>query len=324
MGVNAANAKLEPALTGRGLFAVGNEVEPAVAAVGSGRSASPGLYVIGLLAAGLPMAAVADEPAAATDDAEAAIHGTFNNGEDITRPRDLFQVRQRYSRLPDADGREPEKWVTTLRADLWAGLGDDWKLYGRIDQPLVYSNDVTSSFNPNGHSRFGQGDLLTEVAIIAPPPAARIGYGAGLRVIWPTAGLNEAGHGKYQIGPVAGVRFSLPEITPGSFLVPQVIYLNSVGSRNENKDRPDINQLYIQPKFNINLPDDWFMTAYASENIQINFGDDKKLFFPFDLMIGKKLLGRTVASLEYSQALFHDKDYEPFQWQLEGRIGYYF
>ena len=45
-----------------------------------------------------------------------------------------------------------------------------WKLYGRLDEPLVYTDEVTSSFNPNGHSRFGQGDLLTEIAIIAPPP----------------------------------------------------------------------------------------------------------------------------------------------------------
>ena len=77
--------------------------------------------------------------AAVRVDAEAAIHGTFNNGEDITRPRTLFQIRQRYQRLPDAKGREPEKWTTTLRADLWTGLGDGWKLYGRIDEPLVYS-----------------------------------------------------------------------------------------------------------------------------------------------------------------------------------------
>ena len=214
--------------------------------------------------------------------------------------------------------------MTTLRADLWTGLGDGWRLYGRVDQPLVYSADVTSSFNPNGHSRFGQGDLLTEVAIIAPPPTARLGYGLGVRAVWPTAGLNETGEGKYQIGPVIGVRYSLPEISPGSFFLPQVIYLNSVASRNENKGRADINQLNIQPKFNVSLPDDWFLTAYASENIQINYGDDGKLFLPFDLMVGKKLFDRFVASLEYSRQLIHDKGFEPYQWQLEGRLGYYF
>ena len=89
------------------------------------------IALAGLPVLGVPAAAIADEPPPV--DAEAAIHGTFNNGEDITRPRTLFQVRERYQRLPDAKGLDPEKWTTTLRADLWAALGDGWKLYGRID-----------------------------------------------------------------------------------------------------------------------------------------------------------------------------------------------
>lgn len=275
----------------------------------------------------VPAGGAAGEPSpppVGADGDAAAIHGTFNNGEDITRPRNLLQLRQRYTRLPDKDGKEPEKWTTTLRADLWTGLGDGWKLYGRVDQPLVYSNDVTSSFNPNGHSRFGQGDLLTEIAIIGPPPTDRLGWGLGVRAIWPTAGLNEAGEGKYQIGPVAGIRYSLPEISPGSFVLPKVIYLNSVASRNQNSGRAEINQLNIQPKVNVSLPDDWFLTAFASETIQIDCGNQGKLFVPFDLMVGKKLFENFVASVEYSRQLYHDKNFEPYQWQLEGRIGYYF
>jgi hypothetical protein len=283
------------------------------------------LITTGMLPALLaPPVALADETLPTASEIDAAIHGAFNNGEDVTRPRNLIQLRQRYERLPDAQGREPEKWVTTLRADLWTGLGDGWKLYGRIDEPLVYSEDVTSSFNPKGHSRFGQGDMLTEIAIIAPPPTRRLGYGLGVRAVWPTAGLNEAGDGKYQIGPVAAARLSLPEISAGSFFLAQVLYLNSVASRNENKGRADVNQLNIQPKFNVSLPDDWFLTPYASENIQINFGDKGKLFLPFDLMAGKKLGEKFVASLEFSRELIHDKGFESYQWQLEGRLGYYF
>lgn len=278
----------------------------------------------GLFAPGVATADDAGAPQPSED--EAAIHGSFNNGEDFTRPRTLLQLRQRYERLPDAKGRDPEKWTTTLRADLWAGLGDDWKLYGRVDEPLVYSNDVTSSFNPNGHSRFGQGDLLTEVALIAPPPTPRLAYGAGMRIVWPTAGLNETGSGKYQIGPAAGARYSLPEISPGSFALTQLTYLNSVASRNQNSGRADINQLYIQPKVNVALPDDWFVTAYASttNTIHINYGGDGKLFVPLDLMAGKKLFDDFVVSLEYSRSLYHNKGFEPYQWLLEGRIGYYF
>ena len=165
----------------------------------------------------MPIACFANELEPSASEADTAIHGSFNNGEDPTRPRNQFQVRQRYERLPDAGGRKPEKWVTTLRADLRAGLGDGWKLYGRVDLPLVYSHDVTSAFNPNGHNRFGQGDLLTEIAIIMPQPTPRLGYGLGVRAVWPTAGLNEAGKGKSRSArlsaPVTACRRSAPAVS---------------------------------------------------------------------------------------------------------------
>jgi hypothetical protein len=177
-----------------------------------------------------------DQRASSRADSDPSVHGPVNNGEDLTRPLNRFDVRERYERLPDESGLAPQKWVTTLRTDLWTGLGEGWKLYGRVDLPLVYSNDVTSSFNPKGHARFGVGDLLTEAAIILPPPTPRLAHGFGLRATWPTAGLNEAGQGKYQIGPLVGVRYSLPEISAGSFFLIQLIYQNSIVSRNRTRE----------------------------------------------------------------------------------------
>jgi hypothetical protein len=246
----------------------------------------------------------------------------LNNGEDFTRPVWRLEVREQYETLSDSHGLSPDKWVTTLRGDGWSGLDQGWKLYGRVDVPLVRSNDVTSSFNPDGEVTFGLGDLLTEFAVITPATFQRWGFGAGLRAVWPTASLNEAGKGKLQLGPLIGLRADLPEITRGSFLLTQVRYLNSIASRNENKGRGNINQLDIQPKFNIGLPDAWFVAAYAVESIQISFADDNKLFLPMDLMVGKKIAGNWVVSLDYSRELLHGKDYEPYEWQLEGRIAY--
>jgi hypothetical protein len=116
----------------------------------------------------------------------------------------------------------------------------------------------------------------------------------------------------------------LPEISSGSFFLFEARYQNSIASRDENKGRPDINQLSIQPKLNVNLPSKWFVTLFASESIQVNFADGDKLFVPFDLMVGKKLGEKLVLSVEYSRALFHDRGFEPYEWQLEGRIGYHF
>jgi hypothetical protein len=276
------------------------------------------------LALGATAAIAEDRGVSPAPDDQPSVQSEFNNGEDFTRPVRLLQLRERYENLPNTKGLNPEKWQTTLRTDIWNGLGEGWKLYGRADAPLVYSNDVTSRFNPEGKAKFGQGDLLTEAVLIPPPPSPRLSYGVGIRAIWPTASLDEVGQGKYQLGPIVGVRFDLPEITPGSYFLPEVFYLNSVASRDHNQGRADINQLNIQPKFNLHLPDQWFATAYASEQIQINFADDNKLFLPFDLMLGRKLAENFIVSLEYSRVMFHDKGFEPYQWQLEARLGFYY
>lgn len=273
----------------------------------------------------IPPPTAADDHAGRPDtDPQVPADRAINNGEDFTRPTGRFDLRGRYERLPDDGELEPEKWVTTLRSDLWTGLGGGWKLYGRTDVPLVYSNDVASSFNPNGHTRFGVGDLLTEAAIVMPSPVPRLGYGVGLRIVWPTAGLNEAGQGKYQIGPLVGLRYDLPEIRGGSFALLEARYQNSVASRDQNSARPDVNQLNIQPKLNVSLPREWFLTLFASENIEISFADGQKFFLPLDIMIGKKFGENIIASLEYSRSVVHDEGFEPYKWQLEARIGYHF
>ena len=38
--------------------------------------------------------------------------------------------------------------MTTPRADLWTGLADGWRLYGRIDEPPVYSERRDQQLRP--------------------------------------------------------------------------------------------------------------------------------------------------------------------------------
>jgi hypothetical protein len=62
----------------------------------------------------------------------------------------------------------------------------------------------------------------------------------------------------------------LPEISPGSYLAPQVRYgIDFEG----NDDGRMLRQLRIAPTLNINLPHNLFFTLYPSPDIRLNYGD---------------------------------------------------
>lgn len=41
-------------------------------------------------------------------------------------------------------------------------------------------------------------------------------------------------------------------------------------------------------------------------------------------MLGHTFFDRLVVSVDYSRSLYHTQDFEPYQWQIEGRVGYLF
>jgi hypothetical protein len=100
-----------------------------------------------------------DRAASLAADRDPSIHGAFNNGEDFTRPLNRFDLRGRYERLPDEGGLDPEKWVTTLRTDLWTGIGKGWKLYGRVDVHLL---DVAAGYAFNHGVAYWVGEATAE------------------------------------------------------------------------------------------------------------------------------------------------------------------
>jgi hypothetical protein len=68
--------------------------------------------------------------------------------------------------------------------------------------------------------------------------------------------------------------------------------------------RRNINQPQIAPTLNIALPDHWFVTLYPSNDIRINYGDPisgqkGRLFFPFEVTIGRKIAKTWTASAAF-------------------------
>jgi hypothetical protein len=126
------------------------------------------------------------------------------------------------------------------------------------------------------------------------------------------------GTGKFQGAPLVAYRFSLPEISPGSFFLPIARYaLDFAGHEN----RKHIRQLQLEPAFNINLPKRWFLTLFPTADIRYNF-ENHKWFVPFDAMLGKMLTREIVCSLEVSVPII--KAYHLYDFSMETRIGFLF
>jgi hypothetical protein len=141
----------------------------------------------------------------------------------------------------------------------------------------------------------------------------------GPRLVLPTSTQDQFGSGKIQLGPIGGVRYSLPEISEGSFVELVVRYERDVGGQS---DRSHINRIRWSPTFNVNLPQKWFITFFPSQDVEVNFLDGNKWFFPMDFSVGKHLASRTLVSLEASVPVV--KQYDAYHFKLQARLAFTF
>ena len=160
-----------------------------------------------------PPPAVAEvQPTPPEDDAE-------NTGADFARPLNLFQLTYSYRTAPGSGAEQGTiRDVTTdtvdLRADQRIDLGSQWTLGLRADLPFLAKNPINSS-NPDGDYLYGVGDADAQAALIYKFDT-RWSAGFGARLIVPT-GSDVIASGKWQIMPAFGVRYSLPEVSEGSY-----------------------------------------------------------------------------------------------------------
>jgi hypothetical protein len=257
-------------------------------------------------------------PLAGSTSSASTTEESFNNGEDITKPLDRFDVRFQGKTLPDAveggrlfDDRNTE--TVTLRSDcVFFSKPNQFSV--RLDLPLVWSNKPTSE-NKTGLTQFGLGDILLQTAYVRTFDARWAGA-IGLQTIFPTATDKAFGDGKWRLIPSVALRAEVPEISAGTYvgvIVRQDLSVAGVSSRN------NINDVILQPQINIGLPDQWFLNT--SPQLYYNVYTNK-WFVPLDIMVGKKFGTSWVASLEYQYGVVHD--YDRYRQWLEARVGYFF
>lgn len=256
----------------------------------------------------LPVSTLAQEASAAPP---VAAEHEENSGQDPTRPVTRFDVRLKYQNQPN--GLDAE--TLTLRADKPFMLGGGWKLSTRGDIPIV-RNEALTLADPDGNHKVGLGDVLTQALFIAPShgPAT---MAFGTQLIIPTGTDDRFTTGKWQLVPTAAIIYQLPDISRGTFVG---LLVRDTFSFAGKGDRADINVVSVQPIFNWQLPEKWFVTF--SPEAKFNTKYDWRLFLPLDATIGKKINPTTVMSLQGDVALVND--YKQYDWQLEFRVGFFF
>jgi len=282
-----------------------------------------GLTMPRLLASGLLAGLITLKPAGAAAQQTNAPDQASNTGEDFFKPPpNLFQVLYGYKTAPGSAGTAGSiATVTTdtvdLRLDHRVDLSQQSVIALRADLPILAKNPISSS-NPDGNYLYGIGDADAQ-AVFIHNFDTRWAAGFGARVIAPT-GDDALGSGKWQIMPIAGFRYGLSEIGPGSYLEPFARYDLSFAG---DPSKRNISNLQLAPFLNLGLPDHWFLAFYPSADIRINFGDPVtgqtgRLFLPFDARVGRNLTDNITLSLEIGVPII--KDYPVYDFKAQVRL----
>jgi hypothetical protein len=260
--------------------------------------------LVGFALAALPAVAIAQQaqvPAVDSRTDELAQDQRPAPEGDVLAPKSLFQL---YFAVRTAPGSGPDdaiRTVTTdtfkLRADTRIDLNTDWQLSLRGDLPFVAKDPLNSS-NPNGDYLYGVADADLQAALTHDIDA-RWKAGFGARLIMPT-GDDNLGSGKWQIMPIVGMRYSMPDVGSGLYFEPLLRYDASFAG---DPSKKSISDLQFAPMVNFSFPDGWFFALYPEPDIRWNFGpavtgQTGRLFLPFDARIGRKFTKELTVSLE--------------------------
>jgi hypothetical protein len=216
----------------------------------------------------------------------------------------------------EIEGRK-DRWNSNLNFQpvLPVALTENWNLITRPVVTLFNSAPHPDSRNPTEIDRTtGLGDSIF-MEMLAPTPKllGRWLLGLGPTFIFPTASSNFTGQGKWQAGPAAVVGYLSDRWILGAF----VQNWTSFGG---DSDRPDANQMNLQPIAAYFLPDGW--SIGYSGNILANWKADSAgdvWTVPIGLGIGKVVkLGLLPVKLSLGvQYMVHHPDNFGQEWNIQ-------
>jgi hypothetical protein len=133
-------------------------------------------------------------------------------------------------------------------------------------------------------------------------------------------GDDNLGSGKWQIMPIAAIRYSMPDAGSGMYFEPLLRYDVSFAG---DPSRKSISNLQFAPMVNFSFPDGWFLALYPEPDIRWNFGpaatgQTGRLFLPFDARVGRKFTKALTVSLEVGVPIINQ--YPVYDFKTELRV----
>jgi hypothetical protein len=209
------------------------------------------------------------------------------------------------------------RWNSNLQFQpvLPVALTGNWNLITRPVIPLFVSQPHPDRNNPTDIDRTtGFGDIaLMEMFSPSPKLAGNWLLGLGPTFIFPTASTDWTGQGKWQVGPAAVVGYLSKKWILG-------VFVQNWTSFGGSGNRPDTNQMNLQPFATYFLPDGWSM-GYSG-NLLANWKADSAgdvWTVPIGLSVAKVLkLGRLPVKIALAgQYMVHHPDNFGQQWNIQ-------
>jgi hypothetical protein len=199
------------------------------------------------------------------------------------------------------------------------GPGDDLQYILNV-QPVIpfrLTQDYQPELAPGFGDVLGLGDIQQSL-FLSPARPGKLIWGVGPIFQFPSATDDALGQGKWGAGPTA---VALSMYGPWVFGA----LINNVWSFAGDDDRPDVNQMLIQPFVNYNLPDAWYVGSAPIITANWEADSDDRWTVPLGGHVGKIVrLGKLPVNLQAGGYYNVVRPDNAAEWQLRIQIQFLF
>lgn len=169
------------------------------------------------------------------------------------------------------------------RPRLWVPYRFDngWTFTQRADVPMIYTDDTGPAKSTSGYSG-GIGNILLESIFETPEVAPKLTLRGSLRFVFPSPKGQPFGNdSQYQVAPMLGLSYQMPDVWRGVTIAPQLRYFFGFNAQEPNTTL--VSTLNLFPAVDVRLSEDWTLAFYPENPITYN-NNSNTWFVPLDFM----------------------------------------